>query len=133
MLSALTVQEETDEKPYFPRAFFLADGASGGMILDYSMYRRAKDDVEQVLNGLQDLFLEKGIPPRQIQVRPGKMAAILEDFCEKADVDLKIVPDLPLIEEFIRGDCGPIVKGRKMKALLIIDMLKDFIEENGGR
>lgn len=102
----LTVQEETDEKPYFPRAFFLADGASG-MILDYSMYRRAKDDVEQVLNGLQDLFLEKGIP-RQIQVRPGKMAAILEDFCEKADVDLKVVPDLPLIEEFIRGIAGQL-------------------------
>ncbi len=102
----LTVQEETDQKPYFPRAFFLADGMSG-IILDYSMYRRARDDVEQVLSGLQALFLEKGVP-RQVQVRPGKMVAILGDFCEKAGVDLKIVPDLPLIEAFIQGIAGQI-------------------------
>lgn len=97
----LTVQEETDEKPYFPRAFFLADGASG-LILDYNMYLHARDDVDQVLTSLQALFLEKGVP-REIQVRQGKMVAILEDFCKKAGVNLKVVADLPLFEAFIEG------------------------------
>lgn len=97
----LTVQEGKDEKPYFPRAFFLAD-ADSGRIIDHHMYQHSQHDGEVVLRRLADFFLENGVPA-EIQVRSGKMPAVLGEFSAQTEINLRIVTELPGIEQFVQG------------------------------
>lgn len=95
----MPVQGENGERPYFPRAFVLTEEKSG-MIVDYNMYEAPQNDAHEVLTRMASVFLEKGIP-KEIQVKPGKMVAILQDFCQKAGVNLRVVEDLSTIDDFI--------------------------------
>lgn len=95
------VQEKKGERPYFPRAFILANRKSG-LIVDYSAYQEQEDDAQEVLDRMSRLFLNQGIP-RQIRVRSDRMVAILEDFCQKTGVKLRVVPRLERIEAFMEA------------------------------
>ena len=97
----MPVQETKNERPYFPRAFIVAEKRSG-LILDYSTYQGPEHDADETLARISDLFLQRGIP-KEIQVRPGQMASVLEDFCGKIDLKLRVVERLASIESFIGG------------------------------
>jgi hypothetical protein len=93
------VQENKEERPYFPRAFILANKKSG-LILDYDMYQSIGDDADVVLNKLINLCANSGIP-KEILVQNDAMAAILDDFCKKVKIKLKIVKRLAAIDQMI--------------------------------
>ena len=95
------IQEKKGERPYFSRAFILADRKSG-RIVDHSIYQGREDDAQEVLDGMSRLFLSQGIP-RKIRVRSERMVAILEDFCQKTGVKLRVVPRLEKIEAFMEA------------------------------
>jgi len=94
------VQENKAERPYFPRIFVLAEALSG-MLLDCETFENISDDANVTINRLIDICLEKGVP-QEIQVRGEAMEAILEDFCKKAGIKLKVVKRLPAIDSFMR-------------------------------
>jgi len=94
-----TVQENRHDRPYFPRIIIIADHESG-MVVDLEMYQSISDDVHVTLNKLINLFLENGIP-KEIQVRSERMAGILEDFCKKTDIKLKVVKRLSSVDQVI--------------------------------
>lgn len=91
------VQEKRGERPYFPRLFILVDQKSG-WVMDFEMYQSINDDANVALNKLMNIFLEKGIP-KEIQVRGDAMAAILDDFCKKIGVKLRVVKHLSVLDE----------------------------------
>jgi hypothetical protein len=93
------VQENNGERPYFPRVFILAEQKSG-QILDFEMYQSISDDANVTLNKLIGICLENGIP-KEIQVRNEAMAAILDDFCKKTGIKLKVVKRLPAIDQMM--------------------------------
>ncbi|PLR75973.1 hypothetical protein CU633_18065 [Bacillus sp. V3-13] len=93
------VQENKDKRPYFPRIFILAEQKSG-QVLDFEIYGSVRDDANVTLNKLIGMCLEKGIP-KEIQVRSEAMAAILDDFCKKAGIKLKVVKRLSGIDQVI--------------------------------
>lgn len=93
------VQENKGERPFFPRVFILAEQKSG-MVMDFEMYESISDDANVTLNKLINICLEKGIP-KEIQVRSEAMAAILDDFCKKTGIKLKIVKRLSVIDQVI--------------------------------
>lgn len=97
----MTVQEGRDERPYFPRAFILAD-ANSGQIIEHEMYEDPKEDASNVLDVLINLCLELDLP-FEIQVKSDNMVAILTDFCKKTGIKLKVVDVLPSIEELLDG------------------------------
>lgn len=97
----MTVQEKSNERPYFPRAFILAD-ANSGQIIEHEMYEEPRDDAPNVLEVLINLCLELDLP-LEIQVKPGKMVAILKDICNKTGIRLKVVDTLPSIDELLDG------------------------------
>lgn len=97
----LTVQEKKGERPYFPRAFIIADGNSG-QIIEHEMYEDPRDDGKNVLDILVRLCLELDLP-MEIEVKSEKMVAILTDFCEKLGIKLTIVDTLPTIEDLLEG------------------------------
>lgn len=93
------VQENKGERPYFPRIYVLADQKSG-YIIDFEMYQGISNDANIALNKLINICLEKGIP-REIQVRSGAMVAILDDFCKRIGIKLKVVKRLSSIDHMI--------------------------------
>jgi len=93
------VQENKGERPYFPRVFILAEPKSG-QILDFEMYRSISDDANVTLNKLISMCLENGVP-KEIQVRSEAMAAILDDFCKKTGIKLKVVKRLSGIDHMM--------------------------------
>lgn len=93
------VQEKRGERPYFPRVFVLAEQKSG-QILDFKMYQNIHDDANVTLNKIINFCLENGIP-KEIQVRSEAMVAILEDFCKKTDIKLKVVKHLQSIDQMM--------------------------------
>lgn len=93
------VQEKKNERPYYPRLFMVVELKSG-IVVDYHMYRSISDDADVTLNRLIDMCLDRGVP-REIQVGSAKMAAILDDFCQKADIRLKMVKNLAGIEQMM--------------------------------
>ncbi|MCK9525804.1 MAG: hypothetical protein M0R49_07735 [Limnochordia bacterium] len=97
----MPIQEAKGRRPSFPRAFIVAEKKSG-VVLDCHAYADPEDDANETLTKIGRLFSEKGIP-KEIQVRPGKMGPILEDFCKKTDVKLRVVDRLASIEIFVRG------------------------------
>jgi hypothetical protein len=64
------------------------------------MYQSINDDADVALNRLIGFCLEKGVP-REIQVRSAKMVAILDDFCQKTDIKLKMVKSLSSIDQVL--------------------------------
>lgn len=100
------VQERKGERPFFPRIFLLVEVKSG-LVIDFETYQSVNDDANVVLNRLIGICLEKGVP-KEIQVRSEKMAAILEDLCQKANIELAIVETLSSID------------------LVLEEMVKDF-------
>ena len=94
------VQEDKDERPYFPRVFIIAEQNSG-LILDFEMYQSIDDDANVTLNKLIGICLEKGIP-KEIKVRNESMVAILDDFCKKTGIKLKTVKRLSSVDQFIK-------------------------------
>lgn len=95
----MSVQDEKEQRPFFPRAFILIE-AHSGVIVEHSMYEDPAEDVNEVLNGLSHFCLEHGLPG-EIQVKSREMVAILEDFCQKTGIRLTVVENLPIIEAFI--------------------------------
>ncbi len=93
------VQENRGERPYFPRAYIMAE-CNSRMIADFEMYESIEDDVNVVLNKLISVCLDKGIP-KEIQVRSERMTAILGDFCQKTGIKLKQVRHLSYIDEMM--------------------------------
>ena len=93
------VQENMDERPYYPRLFLVVETESG-LIVDYHMYKKIDDDADVTLKKLISFCLEKGVP-REIQVRSVKMVAILDDFCQKAGIKLKMVKTLPGVDQVL--------------------------------
>jgi len=91
------VQEKSVERPFFPRIFILAEENSG-LIIDFETYQNVKEDANVVLNKLIGICLEKGVP-KEIQVRSEKMAAILEDLCQRAKIELAMVETLSSIDQ----------------------------------
>lgn len=100
----MPVQLEKNRRPHFPRVFMLADKKSG-LVLDYNLYQDPENDADEVLRRLIGFFLEKGVP-REIQVRPGRMTAILEDFCDKVGINLKAANNLSTIDDFLEEMLG---------------------------
>lgn len=94
------VQEEKGQRPYFPRIFVLAESKSG-QILDFEVYQNINEDASITLNKLINLCLDRGVP-KEIQVRGGAMAAILDDFCHKAGIKLKLVKRLPAVDQLMQ-------------------------------
>lgn len=90
------VRENKGERPYFPRIFVLAEPKSG-RILDFEMYKSIGDDADVCLKKLIRMCLKNGVP-KEIQVRSEAMSAILEDFCKKTGIRLKVVKCLPGID-----------------------------------
>lgn len=93
------VQEKRSERPYFPRLFILADEKSG-QILDVETYESIDEDANVTLNKLINMCLESGVP-KEIQVRNERMVAILDDFCKKVGIQLKVVKRLPCIDHMM--------------------------------
>ncbi|HBT16584.1 MAG TPA: hypothetical protein DEB05_06465 [Firmicutes bacterium] len=93
------VQEKRGARPYFPRIFILVEPKSG-LVVDFHMYQSINDDADVALNRLIGFCLEKGVP-REIQVRSAKMVAILDDFCQKTDIKLKMVKSLSSIDQVL--------------------------------
>ena len=93
------VQENKGECPYFPRIFIIAEPKSG-QILGYEMYHSIRDDAHVSLNKLIDFCLKNGVP-KEIQIRSEAMNAILDDFCKKAGIKLKVVKRLSGIDHMM--------------------------------
>ncbi|MDK2836736.1 MAG: hypothetical protein PWP21_1513 [Thermosediminibacterales bacterium] len=90
---------ESNERPYYPRLYVVADAKSGS-IMDYEMYKNTKDDADVSLNRMIGMFLNKGLPS-EIHVRDERMAAILGDLCKKTGVKMRITNVLPAVDFFI--------------------------------
>ena len=93
------VQENKDERPYFPRVLIIAEQKSG-QVVDFEMYQSITDDANVTLNKLMRMCLERGTP-KEIQARSDAMIAILDDFCKKAGIKLKMVKRLTIIEQLM--------------------------------
>ncbi len=93
------VQENRNERPYFPRIFIIANQKSG-YILDFEMYENISDDADVTIKKLIDMFIEKG-RSKEIRVRSDAMFAILTDLCKKTGIKLKKVKRLPVIDHLI--------------------------------
>ncbi|MDD2574480.1 MAG: hypothetical protein WCS98_06625 [Bacillota bacterium] len=94
------VQENRNERPYYPRIYILIEKETG-MVMDFEMYESINDDADVMLNRLIDMFLENGIP-KEIQIKGRAMEAILGDFCKKAGIKLKAVKSLSGIDQILR-------------------------------
>ena len=68
--------------------------------MNFEIYQSISDDANVTLNKLIGMCLEKGIP-KEIQVRSEAMAAILDDFCKKTGIKLKVVKRLSSIDQVI--------------------------------
>jgi len=90
------VQDNKNERPYFPRIFILAEQKSG-QILNFGTYQSIEEDANITLNHIIDMCLENGIP-KEIQVRSEAMSAILGDFCKKTGIKLKNIKRLSVID-----------------------------------
>nr|WP_127837518.1 hypothetical protein [Clostridium prolinivorans] len=93
------VRESRSERGYFPRLFVIAD-KNNGLIVDVDVYDDMDEDANVTLNKLINLCLSNGVP-KEIQVRDNKMVAILQDFCQKAGINLKKVNQLRNIDDMI--------------------------------
>lgn len=93
------VQENRNERPYFPRVVIVAEQNSRS-IIDFEMYQNIRDDANFALNKLVGIFLENGTP-KEILVRNEAMVAILDDFCKKTGIKLKTVKRLSIIDHMI--------------------------------
>ena len=96
---ASAVQEIKGERPYYPRVFLLAEQNSG-QILDFELFQSIRDDVDITLNKLSSMFIENGLP-KEIQVRSEAMASILDDLCKKTGIKLKLINELPAIDQMM--------------------------------
>ena len=94
------VQDNKNERPYFPRLFLCADKVSG-QILAYEMYQGRHEDAKVAMDEIIKLCLQQG-RPAAIQVRDDALAAILDDFCQKTGIMLKRVKRLTEIDRFLR-------------------------------
>ncbi len=94
------VQENKGERPYYPRAYILAEQKSG-QILDFKIYQSVSDDADVTLNKLVGICLENGIP-KEIQVRSEAMETMLGDFCMKTGIKLKVVKRLSAIDQLMK-------------------------------
>ncbi|MBS3987049.1 MAG: hypothetical protein KGZ38_03735 [Erysipelothrix sp.] len=93
------VRESKDERPYFPRVLIIAEQKSR-QVVDFEMYQSITDDARVTLNKLMGMCLERGTP-KEIQVRSEAMIAILDDFCKKTGIKLKMVKRLTIIEHLM--------------------------------
>ncbi|HCS74476.1 MAG TPA: hypothetical protein DIW17_11465 [Clostridiales bacterium] len=68
--------------------------------MDYEMYDSESEDANVVLNKLIKMCLTRGIP-KEILVQSETLVSVLDDFCNKIGINLKIVEQLDILEETI--------------------------------
>ncbi len=93
------IQESKVQRPYFPEMFVVAD-VNTEMIIYHEAVQPEDNKIQIVLDILIEYIMKNG-RPKTIFVRDEKMAGIIADLCEKIDIKLVKLLNLPLIDDFI--------------------------------
>lgn len=91
------VQEEKDERPYYPKIFLILERATG-LILRYEAVESLEEKGFLCIDAIVQL-LEEGLVPSRIVVERDETFYLLEEACSQLKIPLEIVPFLKAVPE----------------------------------
>ncbi|MDD4139636.1 MAG: hypothetical protein PHN53_09040 [Eubacteriales bacterium] len=94
------VQNNKDDRPYFPRLMLIVDKKSD-MPIGFEMYQDIERDADVVFDKLVDFILAHG-RPAEIHVRGERMPAILADFCQKTGMKLRVLKQMKQYDQMVK-------------------------------
>lgn len=94
------IQDTPDQAPYFP-VILLAISTSTEQVLQPQISEHYDERPEDLLEKFAAMFLESQIRPAMLMIRSERAQALLEGFCERAGIRLRMCGELPLLDEAV--------------------------------
>lgn len=90
------VQEDSEERPYFPCSIIWADHESG-LLMDNTLVEPNKW-VSSFLKAFQKITKNRGLLPQEIQVRKYEIYEVLEPVASELGMELSLIDELKVID-----------------------------------
>ena len=115
------MQNSPEEAPYFPVMLL----AVSGEVLPPRLSEHYEENPEELADQFAEMFLEKGIRPALLSVRSERTRILLEDFCDRAGIRMRMCSALPLLDEAVDSMMAYLGMNRMQDSKLekILDML----------
>lgn len=91
------VQEETDQRPYFPHTILWADHESG-LLLNTTL-SEPNEWVPSLLKSFQEVTESRGSLPHKIQVQKVEIYDLMENITSKLDIELSMATGLDVLDD----------------------------------